>query len=95
MWSNAMLARATEATARCAAIDKLICSSTTATQAYGVSQAWGMSLPSSAFAVSAPACGAQVVGTMTFFFVIPWLYVARPFGTDNTITLTATACYPA
>jgi Flp pilus assembly protein TadG len=94
MWSNTVLAHAAEAAARCAAVNTFTCGSTTATQAYGVSQAWGLSLTSSAFAVTTPACGAQVVGTMTFNFVVPWLYVVQPFGASNAMTLTATSCYP-
>ncbi len=95
LWSNTMLAHAVEAAARCAAVDAITCGSTTTTQSYGVNQAWGLNLTSSAFAVTAPVCGSQVVGTMTFSFVIPWFYVVRPFGASNAMTLTATSCYPS
>jgi len=94
MWVNTALAHAVSAAARCAAINVASCGTPTAVQAYAVSQAWGLGLAASAFTVTAPACGAQVSGTLSFSFVIPWFYVASPFGVGNAITLTSVACYP-
>lgn len=95
VWSNTTLAHAVEAASRCAAVNVSICGSSTAIQSYAASQAWGLGLNSSAFTVTSVTCGIQVVGTMPFTFVIPWTYVAAPFGASNAITLNAMSCYPA
>jgi Flp pilus assembly protein TadG len=94
MWSNATLSSAVAAAARCGAVNPSVCGSTTAIQSYAVSQAWGITIAASAFTVTTPACGTQVQGTLVFSFVIPWFYVAGPFGASNTMTLSATSCYP-
>ncbi len=94
MWSNATLASAVAAAARCGAVNPSVCGSTTAIQSYAVSHAWGIKVTAAAFTVTTPACGTQVKGTLTFSFVIPWFYVAGPFGSNNRMTLSATSCYP-
>jgi Flp pilus assembly protein TadG len=94
LWSYATLSRSVEAAARCAAVNTTLCGSTTATRTYAAGEAWGLALTASAFTATAATCGAQVAGTMNFKFVIPWFYVAAPFGASNAITLNATACYP-
>jgi Flp pilus assembly protein TadG len=95
LWSNTTLADSVEAASRCATVNTSTCGSTPAIQSYAASQAWGLGLASSAFTVTTLACGTQVVGTMTFAFVIPWFYVAAPYGASNSISLSATACYPS
>ena len=94
LWVNGTLAHAVAAAARCAAINATTCGTSTAVQAYAVQQAWPLGLASSAFTVTAPACGSQVAGTLSFSFLIPWSYVAAPFGVTNAMTLNAVACYP-
>ncbi len=94
LWSYTTLSRSVEAAARCAAVNTVTCGTTSATQTYAAGEAWGLSLTSSAFTATAAVCGAQVAGTMNFKFVIPWFYVAAPFGASNAITLNAVACYP-
>lgn len=93
LWSNATLAHAVEAAARCAVVNTTTCGTAVNIQAYAVTQAWSLGLSSSAFTVTYPACGTQVNGTMTFKFVIPWLYGSAPFGSGNSLVLNATACY--
>ena len=95
IWSYTTLLQAVQVSARCAVVDKIHCGTATAVQSYAASHAWGLNLTSSAFSVTMAACGAQVRGTMAYQFVTPWFYVAAPFGATNTLTLTATACYPA
>ena len=96
IWTYSTIARAVEAASRCAAVNAATCGTTTATQAYAVAQAWGLTTTTSMFAVTpAASCGGvSVVGTMPFTFVIPWFYGGSPFGAANAMTLTATACYP-
>ena len=85
LWTYTTLYRASEAAARCAAIKAALCTTFGATQAYAVTAAWGLNIPASAFSVTNPACGMQVTATYSFGFVFP----------RQTVTLTATACYPA
>jgi Flp pilus assembly protein TadG len=89
LWTYTTIHRASETAARCAAIKAASCPTLADTQNYAVTQAWGLSIDGSAFAVSGQACGMHVVATYVFTFSIPWL-----FGTGNTTTLTTTACYP-
>ncbi len=96
IWTYTTLSRAVEAASRCAAINTATCGTTTATQSYAVTQAFGLTIAASAFTVTpAAACGGtSVVGTMAFGFFIPWVGGTSPFGAGNAITLNATACYP-
>ena len=92
MWTYTTLYRATEAAARCAAINTVECGTEGLIKSYAVSQAWGLKINASAFEVTpAPvACGHEVTGTYDFQFIIPLL--KTPLGI---VTLKATACYPA
>jgi|ERR1700678_1951890 Flp pilus assembly protein TadG len=98
LWTFTTLHRASEAAARCGAITAkgtgYDCTTSSGTQNYAVAQAWGLTVTPSMFTVSTPACGTQVVASYNFTFVIPWFYIAPPLGPTNSITLTATACYP-
>ena len=93
LWTYATLYRASEAAARCAAIHAANCTTFGSTQSYAVGQAWGLTIPASAFTVSNPACGMQVHASYDFQFIIPWFpqFGGAPLGTK---TLVATACYP-
>ena|SRR5579863_1681151 len=96
LWTNITLTRATEAAARCYAVNSSTCSAG-AVPAYAASQAWGINdIAASNFQASTPACGMQVQATYTFQFLVPWFpqfSAAAPFGAA-TMTLNATACYP-
>jgi Flp pilus assembly protein TadG len=101
LWTYTTLHRASEAAARCGAIPATgtgyDCTTSSGTQNYAVLQAWGLATTASVFTVSTPACGTQVVASYNFAFVIPWFswfYTVLPLGPSNSITLTATACYP-
>ncbi len=93
LWTYVTLYRASEAAARCAAINAASCSTFSKTRSYAVTAAWGLTITTSAFTVSNPACGIQVHATYDFQFVIPWF---PQFGESppGTTTLVATACYP-
>ncbi len=100
LWTNITLSRATAAAARCGAVDQITCPNAGAIQTYAVTQAWGLNdVTTSTFAVTTPNCGGaqlgvQVVATYTFQFVIPWFFGTAPYGSANTMPLSATACYP-
>lgn len=91
LWTFTTLNRAAEAAARCGAVNSIDCGTTAAIQNRAVAEAWGMNISASAFAVTTPACGVQVIGTYDFVFAIPALATTSPLGT---VTLRATACYP-
>jgi Flp pilus assembly protein TadG len=87
LWTRTTLERAAEAAARCAAVNTATCGSAAEIQAYAVTQAFGLTIASTAFTPSTAACGSVVTATLPFTFVIPWIATSG-------ITLTATACYP-
>ena len=93
-WTYTTLHRASDAAARCAAIQAAGCTTIGDTQNYAVAQAFGLVIDASAFAVTDQGCGVQVVATYNFGFVVPWLDVVSSSGTRGSMTLTATACYP-
>lgn len=95
LWSFTTLSRATQAAARCAAVNSTLCGTTSQIQSYAVDQALGLDVTASAFTVTQPSCGKQVGAAYTFQFVIPWFYgTPTSVGSGNTLALTATACYP-
>jgi Flp pilus assembly protein TadG len=90
LWTYTTLSRATEAAARCAAINTVDCGTAGQVQSYAVAQAFGLKIDATAFSVATAACGIQVNGSFDFTFAIP------AFTKDlGTITLKAAACYPA
>jgi Flp pilus assembly protein TadG len=91
MWTYVTLTRATEAAARCGAVNTTDCGTNAAIAARGVTEAWGMTITAAAFTVTQPACGVHVVGTYSFVWAIPALMMSTP---RATLTLTATSCYP-
>jgi hypothetical protein len=95
-WTYTTLTRATEAAARCGAIDTTTCATASSVQTYAVQQAWGINdVTSSTFTVTNPGCGVQVEATYMFQSIIPWFDPLQPFGNANTLTLNTTACYPS
>ncbi len=92
LWNYSALNRATEAAARCAAINTTTCGTTAQIQSFAASQAWGLDIAASAFTVATVTCGKQVSGAYTFVFVIPGVGTALPLGS---VALSAVACYPA
>jgi Flp pilus assembly protein TadG len=90
IWTYTTLSRAAEAAARCAAINTTECGTQAQIQSYAATQAWGLTINAAAFTVTTETCGIQVKGTYDFTFAIPAFTT-----TFGTITLNATACYPA
>lgn len=93
LWTYATLSHAVDAAARCGAIAGPGCANAAGTEAYAVTQAYGLNIASTAFTVTSASCGCEVTGSIPFVFVIPWLG-ASPFGSSNSISVSATACYP-
>jgi Flp pilus assembly protein TadG len=94
LWTYATLSHAVDAAARCGAITAPSCANSTQIAAYAVTQAYGLVIPSTDFTVTSASCGLEVNGAIAFVFIIPWLNGAQPFGTTNSINVSATACYP-
>jgi Flp pilus assembly protein TadG len=93
-WTYTTLYRATEAAARCGAVDLTLCGTAAAIEAYAVTQAYGLTITSSAFTAASATCGMQVTASFPFTLVIPWVAVGTPSGSFSIITLNPTACYP-
>lgn len=94
LWTYTTLYRATEAAARCGAVDAVLCSTASQIQSYAATQAYGLTVDSSAFTATTAACGVQVTASLPFTLVIPWVTVGVASGSFNIITLSCTACYP-
>lgn len=88
-WTQIGLQHGAEMAARCASINTTLCpnGNPSAITKYAMQQALGLSLPSSTFTYSTPACGNQVSASYTFQF--PDILNLGP------LTLTAQACFPA
>jgi Flp pilus assembly protein TadG len=84
MWVFMALNRATEAAARCAAVNAMVCGSVSQIQSDAATQAWGLTVPASTFSVSDAACGVQVAAAYRFNFFTPGL---------GSITLAPSACF--
>lgn len=90
IWTYTTLYRAAEAAARCAAVNTTECGTAGQIQSYAASQAWGLKIDAGTFTVTTASCGIQVKGSYDFTFAIPAFT-----DTLGTISLKATACYPA
>ncbi len=90
IWTYTTLYRATEAAARCGAINANstinVCSTTSQIQQAAVNEAWGLTVAASAFTVTTPTCGLRVTANYTFQYYTPGF---------TTITLVPTACFPS
>jgi len=87
LWTLTTLERAAEVAARCGAVNTATCATAAEIQSYAATQAFGLTIASTAFTSSTAACGALVTASFPFTFVIPWIATSG-------ITLAATACYP-
>lgn len=96
LWTYTTLQRAAEAAARCGAINATVankggtptaCASETDIKNKAVAEAWGLSVPSSAFTVTDATCGKQVSVNYTYNFLIPWML-------SPSTTLKPKACHP-
>lgn len=90
MWTQLGLQHAVEMAARCASVNKTLCSTSDGIKDFAVQQAYGIDPPASTFTVSTPAnrCGYQVNASYTY------QYVSGYFSTPS-ITLSAQSCFPS
>lgn len=86
MFAAASLHFAVEGAARCSSVMTTTCTSATTTQTYATNHYYGPSSPAPTFTASSPACGHQVVGTVT--------YVLNAGLATYSVPLSATACFP-
>jgi len=88
-WTQIGLQHGAEMAARCASINSRLCPITnpSAITNYAMQQAYGLSLPATAFTYSTQTCGNQVNASYTF--VLPDIL------NMGAITLKAQACFPA
>ena len=87
LWTQFGMQYATEAAARCAAVNTGTCATTDQVASYAASHALGLSLPSSAFTSSTQSCGKQVSASYTY--TVYTLVFGRP-----TLSLSARSCFP-
>ncbi len=87
-WTQTALQHAVDMAARCASINTTTCGSTSTTQTYAATQAYGLTFPTGTFVAATAACGNQVSATYSFpFMVAAWFPSAA-------VNLTARSCYP-
>jgi Flp pilus assembly protein TadG len=89
MWTQLGLQHAVEMAARCASINKTLCSTSNDIKVFAVQQTYGVAPPVSTFTTSTPGngCGNQVNASYTY------QYVSTYFGTPS-VTLNAQSCFP-
>jgi Flp pilus assembly protein TadG len=93
-WTYTTLYRATEAAARCGAVNAVLCGTSGQIQSYAATQAYGLTIDSTAFTATTAACGVQVTASLPFTLVVPFITVGVASGSFNIITLSSMACYP-
>lgn len=93
-WTYTTLYRATEAAARCGAVNATLCATASQIQDYAVTQAFGLTVTASMFTATTAACGVQVSASLPFLLMIPWVTTSTPSGAFNLLTLNPVACYP-
>lgn len=86
-WTYTTLTRATEAAARCGAVNNAVVCADLPT--YAASEAWGLTgaTPSMFTAVTSAACGVKVSASYPFAFIIPWTG-------NGSVALTPASCFP-
>lgn len=94
LWTYATLYHATEAAARCGAINQVNCATAAQIKNYAVSQAYGLTVDVAAFTTTTEACGRSVTAQQNFVLLIPWFAELFATGGPSSITLRASACYP-
>lgn len=87
LWTQSSLHFAVEEASRCATVNTSLCSSAAAVQSYAASKAYGLNIAPTTFTYTAAACGNQVSASYRYDFVVTGLFL-------NSLTLTATSCFP-
>lgn len=87
LWTQIGLQHGAEMAARCASVNRVLCTGSDSIKNYASQQALGLGLPASTFTYSSAACGNQVDASYAFQF--PTIIGLSP------LTLTAQACFPS
>lgn len=87
LWTQFGLENAVETAARCAAVNRTTCSTSSTVANYAASNALGVTIPVANFSYSKPSCGHQVAGTYTYSFLTHYFNAAS-------VTLRAQSCFP-
>lgn len=87
LFTQVALQHGAESAARCGSVNTTLCATISQIQSYAAAQSFGLSVPASAFTVTAPACGTQVQASTVFPFVFSNLGMPS-------LTLTASSCFP-
>jgi len=85
LWTFATLSRATEAAARCGVVNASTCGTASQIQQDAITEAWGLPVTASTFAVSVQSCGLYVSANYSFTFFTPG------FGP---VAVNPAACFP-
>ena len=78
---------AAEAAARCRSVNTTICTNAATTQTYAATQFVKIAGDTATFTATTPACGNQVVGTVTF--------ILRTGIQKINVPMSATSCFPS
>ncbi len=92
LWAQLGIQHGAAMAARCASVDTTQCGSADDVQAFAAAQAYGLSIPATAFSFSAAACGNQVSANYSYS-LIGGQIIATAFGT-GAIALKARSCFP-
>lgn len=93
LWTVGALNMAVQDAARCASVSNVstppstLCDTQQHVQTYARARTWGMTLPANTFTLSTPACGYQVNASYAYTPIVNYIPLS--------MTLTASACYPA
>jgi Flp pilus assembly protein TadG len=93
LWTVGALNMAVQDSARCASVSNVptppstLCDTQQHLQTYAQARTWGMTVPANTYSLSTPACGYQVNASYVYKPIVGYIPLS--------MTLTASACYPA
>jgi len=93
LWTVGALNMAVEDAARCASVSNVssppstLCDTQSHLQTYAVGRTLGMTVPASTFTLSTPSCGYLVSASYPYTPIVGYIPMS--------LTITASACYPA
>ncbi|MGH6811046.1 MAG: TadE/TadG family type IV pilus assembly protein [Methylocella sp.] len=86
LWAQFALQHGAERAARCMAVNKTVCGTTTGTQSYAAGQSYGLNPSPSIFTVSNPTCGNQISAVYAVSPIVASIGIPA-------LTVHAQACY--
>ena len=88
MWTQLGIQNGVEKAARCASVNSTLCADEDQVKAYAAENSYGLNPPTSAFTVTAQACGNEVAANLPYEFVTDIFQI-------SSITLSARSCFPS